>query len=560
MPLVSSAASLLSNEWERFQDGIRRLNPNDQRRIYDEIRRAQILAGTPATVTIPGWDDIIHIQPRPQPTPAQVNEYWRARRANRDPDLPPDIRDELDRKREVTRRIRTSASPEYAKAFGSILTSLDNVQDMLSTLATFGRLAMWIAPRLAGRMLPGVGLIILAADILNLMSFLTMAATPLYALLCGGIGEAFAAGMPSLLFKQALKRETWKMANLNPWSSRARFTRTLRAAPRLPGFSNLIEVAQTMDQLFGVGLSLGGIMGALQEAMYGSIRTPGTTAVSGVINPSQAEWSALMQNRGRSYTEARRILGGTAASILANGPAIATVQDHFTTAQHIEYYAALQAAVEIMAEDLHGLPWQPILARAMAHPLRPLYAPDQATAAAIEETGVGRFRRPLWWTPGNPETIMPERYIDHVSREVPWATRQFIEPRRNSPDGMFAGLMVNQITHALWLMIDPDPGLLKFEFATDQRIISGMAEQGIVISPAAPEHNVMPLWEDLRDITETKNRQTLCECTYTTAARRHNVPFLRLLPTETPLPLEWETSRDNCPSCGGGGGGEATQT
>lgn len=552
MPIVQPATGFLSNEWERFLDGIRQLNPNDAQRILRELQQKWAHDKAPPTISIPGWDDVIHLTPRPSLTPAEVAEYWRARRERRDPNISAEARAELDRRAAAVRRIRSSTAPVYAQAFGQILTAIDNVQDLLSTLATFGRLALWASPRLLGRLIPGIGLIILASDILNLMSFLSMLATPIYALLCGGPRHALAAGIPALLFKQALKRETWKIANLNPWSASAIARRAgkLRYGPI--GISNLLEVAQTTDQLFGIGISLGGIIGALQEAAYGAVlQSRGVDITVNRDGPYQA-WIDLMRPKFDGMVFERIRTGYSASHLLAAGSSIAAVQQHFTTNEHLAYLAALQPAIELTTDDLRGVSFHDILSDAFTTPMRPTFSVDPATDLQLRAEFPHVHPIDRWHLPGYPQTITPQQYVAHLTRKIPRATYDFIAPRRTHPQGMFAGALVTQATHSLWLMFEQDSAFFRWHFTTDQRIIAGLAEQGFVIAPTTPEDRAWALWSDYRDITERKDKQTLCPCHYVKAADNRGVTLIRLLPTEADLPPQWdnpELPTSPCTTC-----------
>jgi len=256
------------DEWERFKSGLGGLDPRAGSDADILAGRGGLRPGERATITIPGWSQVIKVGPRTQIPAGAMAEFYRAQREKRPPNLPEDVALEIAFRQAVKEANRTSAQPAWARSWGQIMTAIDNVQDFLSTLATLGRLFLWAAPRVGARLLPGIGWVILAADILNLMNFLGMVAMPLYSLLCNGPREAITAGMPAAILKNALCREVWTMSRLNPFSRQARALRKLRALGRLPGIGNLIEVAQTADNLFGYGLSIGARYGMVMEALF----------------------------------------------------------------------------------------------------------------------------------------------------------------------------------------------------------------------------------------------------------------------------------------------------
>lgn len=354
--------------------------------------------------------------------------------------------------------------------------------------------------------------------------------------------EALASGLPSLLLKQGLKRETWRLAALNPWGATARTRRLGRVRYPTIGVGHLLEIAQTTDQLFGVGLSLGGIVGALQEAAYGVILESRGADVRINRDGPYRDWVDLMRPRFEGMGLERLRAGHSAAGVLLNGPLIASVQHHFTVDEHLNYLAALYAAIEITANDLRGLDFHGILNDALTVPLKPSLSVDLATdlQLRVEFPRVRPVDR--WFLPGAPETITPAQYAQHITANVPRAVYDLIVPRRTHPQGMLAGALVNQTAHSLWLMLERDPHFFKWRFSTDMRIIAGMAEQGLLIAPTNPEDQVLELWNDYRDVTERKDRQTLCPCNYLEPARKRGVHLVRLLPTEAPLPPTWDAA------------------
>ena len=650
MALGALLDAFFTEEWARFNSGLSQLNPEQQRLAMQQRKQSNRLQGDPYTVNIPGWDDVIKLGPRYQATDAERAAYYGARRTGAKPNISGEAFAALEAGRAQRDRIRTSAQPGYAQAFGEILTAVDNVQDFMSTVATFGSLAIWgasrafnaIAPgasaavaaeagalaartaqaaalavfdaellaaarlgepvarqllgdearriaaqraavelagreayqlafrrtllglgaRLALRALPIVGFVLLASDLLNLLSLVGMVALPGYALLCHGPDEALAAGVPAAVFKKALKQETWKAASLNPFSRQAQARRLSKAARGLPGFSQLIEVAQTTEQLFGYGVSLGGLTGALMETAFGAIRfgqgqsvgvnTPGWGATyrpgpsgeaggfSGAVGAASSQLQSLMAPRLNALSAAQLATAQQAATVLTVAPAILGVQEEFTDAQHLEAMVTYAAALSHLAPLLRGLPWQELAAEMASASIRPPGNPGPETLAWAEAAGVDLDAARGWWLPGRPATITGREYAEYFTPRVIQATRDFFIPRRNSQEGAFYGALVNSITEALWLMLEDDPEYFRWSLTSDTRLLASLTESGRLVPHTADEAKVWKMWQAARRSLEAQGATSLTTAEWDGHARDAGVTLIRLLPPGSDWPEPWQ--------------------
>lgn len=637
------------DEWNRFLAGVSELNPDQQRLAMAQRHEKALLPGETSTVSIPGWDEIIHLGPRYVPTQAERDAFYQASRTGTVPAISQDALTSLQYGQAVRERIRTSTQPGYSKAFGEIMTAVDNVQDFFSTLSTFGRVGVWgiekglnaLAPgaavelasaagraaasaaaeaaalafdaalraglvagepvaaqllgdealrlaaqrasiaaaekaayqlafrsallglgtRVALRLLPFVGWLLLAADLLNLLNLLGLLAMPAYALLCSGPAEALAAGVPAVVFKNALKRETWAMHALNPFSRQARAKRLAKAAKGVPGFGALLEVAQTTDQLFGYGISLGGIVGMGLEAMFGAVRASrgesvsvntqgltssftdpgraiGTQAGKSLANAG-AQLHQLLAGQTEGMTTAQLIMYQNASTVLATGPAVLGVQETFDDETHLKAFVAYAAAVSTLAPILRGTNWQELWPLLGQVELVPPGQPSQATRRWAVEAGVDLDAARGWWFADNRRTVTAQEYALHFAETVPAATRAFLEPRRNTTNGAFYGLLVNSIAEAMWLLLEEDPDFFRWELSTDARLISSLCEEGRLVNIAAGELALWRFWEDARAVITKNDATSLPLGMWELIAKRNNVQLIKLLPPGSPWPQQW---------------------
>jgi len=69
------------------------------------------------------------------------------------------------------------------------------------------------------------------------------------------------------------KRRKWDWGEFNPFNKKGKISRAKRLAKKLPGAGEMIEALQTLDNVAGVGVSFGPIMGCLNDFVAGGIRS-----------------------------------------------------------------------------------------------------------------------------------------------------------------------------------------------------------------------------------------------------------------------------------------------
>jgi len=176
------------------------------------------------SVTLPGLDDTFHLIPE-----TSLPEEERTRRAQA---------------RAI--RISESPTPEIVRGATDILTRIDDVQDALVTLSLISRFAVARNIHFA----PVAKVLATGADVLNIANF------------------ARTAGLLGGTAKGSLYRNL--AASPKTYSSRLR--QTFRTNRVNPTWGEWLQVLQTTDQLFGVGLSLGAVMGAATDLAFLTLR------------------------------------------------------------------------------------------------------------------------------------------------------------------------------------------------------------------------------------------------------------------------------------------------
>lgn len=545
MPLDPGVSALLTNEYARFWQGVRDLNPDTRADWQARFNQKQLQPGETPTITLPAWSDVIQLGARQQITREQTAEWYAAQRQDRAPNLDAATVTAIQERSAYLDAMRTSGAPGYLKGWGEILTALDNVQDLLSTISTLGRLTLWAAPRVAGRFVPVLGWVILAADLLNLLSLIGTMATPAYALLCHGPSEALAAGVPGFVFKRGLKAQTWKSMLANPFSRKAIMASRLKAVGRLPSFSNLIEVAQVTQSMWGYGLSLGGLVGAFFETTYAverGLRGEPTKINNNLVPflPKTIGAAAIGRQDAYDLVDLQR-----AAGVLAGAPKLLQVAEDLPDELVLQTLLAVAGAVPILADALAGVEWRDAFAARAPGPWAPVIQTGDFTAGYLEQRGLTALAPTAHAVPGNPETIDGDTYAAKLGAACSDTMTRWLRGRRNTAAGVLAGTLINQTCEHLWHFVSNDSRAIRWELSTDARLSASLAEEGYLVNTGEPERAIWRFWQAARVAIEDKNATRLPAAKWLQLAAAQGLTLIKLLPPDAPWPPEWDEFRDS---------------
>jgi hypothetical protein len=537
--LADAVSGLFTQEWQRFADGVARLDPDSYASVRDAIERQRLPAEYRNIVSIPGWDDVIQLAPRAPITREEWQESRAARREGREPRLPPERVEELRRREDLRRRIAGAPDAPTAASWGRILTALDNVQDFLSTIGTFGRVALWAAPRVFGRFVPVVGVVLVAGDVLNLLGLLGSLATPLWALLCQGPSAALAAGVPSVLFKRALKAEAWRGAFTSPWGRFAELRTPATSLRSILTVGKLLEVAQTTQALWGVGLSLGAVVGLVTQPAAAAAAAARGEPVNVQRN---ALSDALTRLINRPLAEDPRPLieaEAQAAHVMAMAPALLARPDLLGEAGVLMTATAALEAARIWYQRLRPYDWRPLLDAALdAEWAAPVLR--RATVGIAPELGwEDPADAPRWDLPGAPERATGRAVADYYAATVPAALDAWLRPRRQRAVATYLGAVASTYVETVWPHLTGDPEPLRWRLAPDWALASAIAESGVL--PIADEDGTRAwaAWREAREVHERAPRRLQEPEWWRALWERHGLRWARLLPPTAPWPDAW---------------------
>lgn len=204
------------------------------------------------TVEVPGLSEIIRTDPFERMTFEEIRAWKRRDYEFFSPGRYYDIRQMKQRKKERFLRMLASPTPDIIMHIGSIMTSLDDCQDALITIGYLGKVVARMLPKTLGKAFLGpVGWVLAAAD---LMRFCTIV---------------------SAVSKGSIKgqRRLEAITNKDNKALKAKIRKLKRLRDITPHFSDIIQILQTTEQIFGFGVCLGPILGLAQDLFSGFIRT-----------------------------------------------------------------------------------------------------------------------------------------------------------------------------------------------------------------------------------------------------------------------------------------------
>jgi len=218
--------------------------------------KAAYVAENGYTITIPGLRDIFKVR-TVAPMTQQEFEWWKGRRWERfGPQRLEELRAEKEKRRERYDAMLGSPTPAIVTNAGSIMTAIDDAQDATISLAVLGQLARKIAPKVLGKFLSWpVGILTGTSDVMNMVQ----------------------AGGMFCMAPMYGKKAGEQLSKASPKTLRAKLKSRVNMKAKLPSKSDMIQVLQTTDQVFGFGLCLGPIVGFVQDVFFGAVRSrPGT--------------------------------------------------------------------------------------------------------------------------------------------------------------------------------------------------------------------------------------------------------------------------------------------
>ena len=313
-------------------------------------KRAAYVAKYGYTMSIPGFSDIFRIGIDYKPTEEEVKLYRKKDIKALGFDKFDQISRVMKKKKEAFLRMMSSPTPTWINNIGTTMTFLDDINDAAGTLSFIARSMARIVPKALARYFMGpAGWALTVADVVGMA--MNIARAPINA----------------IMSKARLN------ANLadNPFSKTARVQRSVRLRRMKPSKGKFIELFQTTNNMFGIGLSLGPIVGACIEAFTGPFRVLQGKKV-------RVKWPLP----DFSYFERVAMTSITAADALSFG------DDELSWEDHCKTYLVAEMATQVLYplfEEYHPIDQIEGIENIIPTPPKPT---DPLTKLLFDEEGV----------------------------------------------------------------------------------------------------------------------------------------------------------------------------
>jgi hypothetical protein len=448
------------------------------------------------TLELPGWDDIIHIQPDWMLTPQAA----------------------ADRKKQRAIRISQSPVGEIGKATTWLMTQIDNIQDMFVTASVALRLGALAVPQLK----PLALLAGKAADTINLANL----------------------AKPSMAARTKGKRGMEGRLAQSPGYYAGRVKNATRLRSALPNIPEVLQILQTSDQLTGIGISLGGIMaepmGAIADlltekpavptiaallspgmtteeineylrtqrpeeyaragtitAAYGlatlvSLATPGTLAIAAVAEALDKFLPWKKAKPADTYREAARVLDGTPWCFI--GHQILSPEDHLTVS------LALHVALQITAAQPVPGGLAPMAQPHLGRLISTRVPTDPVTRWALREAGVDPDDPGKLPLEGSPSRSSLRDIQAELQEVIPANLPRIRADQETEASQIFAGALDAYAAAAPWSALEGSDAQFKRTFSNTGRALITLMDYAIQIPHDFPDPLVHQLLEHLSAI------------------------------------------------------------
>lgn len=214
-------------------------------------KKAAYVAKYGYTIHIPGFHDIFKLGVDYKPTEEEVELYRKKDigalglyKFNK-------IAKVMKKNKEAFLRMMSSPNPRWVNNIGTTMTFLDDINDTAGTLAVVARTAAHLLPKAVGRLFMGpAGWALSLADVV-------------------GVAMSIARSPLDRLTRKSYLADGF---NMNPFSKEAKVSRSKRLKRLKPSKGEIIEALQVTNNIFGIGLSLGSLVGAFLESITGPVR------------------------------------------------------------------------------------------------------------------------------------------------------------------------------------------------------------------------------------------------------------------------------------------------
>jgi len=422
------------------------------RKKYMELEK--LLHEREKTVYIPGFKDIFHLRPRYDFTETEKKELEKPSRERDYSVFSKAGIEELNRRRIIARTIRKSPMPQWAQKLTRIVTAIDDVEDFISTVAFMGLMGVALVPATS----PVLGPAVVAGEATTTALNITNAVLSLPLGPMGGkraMEFLLKMGHTKEKAVQRVLTHAYKFKNLAyARIGTSAWARVKEAANIRRWMAAIIEGGQTTDQLFGVGICLGPLMGAISGAIFGTLKGAKGEPVTIKMLPGLKDEVAFLKNTSSehvylygSYDGGIAPMGAlkayaAASELLAN-------PESLTGEQTTRALVGFNLAAQVVDEYVAWSGWMERVEELSRLPAQKRRLTNAATRAALELEGIDPDEE---HTAPNTFDVDPEITLDEMiglSTTLPQAITQKSEEYGWAPESILADSILHSTPHTM---------------------------------------------------------------------------------------------------------------
>lgn len=560
------ATTWLGDQYQRFLDGLERAGTPNAPKLIRAQSGSLADPGKAPRISVPEWDQVIRVGPRPVVTGEDWAVQKAAERAGVPSPLDPVLQQAIADRRAIADRIRNSAIPEYQRGVTDMLTAVDNVQDAALTASVAGELGVAATGRFGQFLAPAVaalGRLALALNWLGLATFLFGVG---YNFVCRGPrGAAAAASIPALvapLFR-GLRAIAPRLSGLPvpipaprlkgragaamfsiPSGRVPDYARGSRWARALPGFAELLQVAQTAADWTGYGLSLGAVMGAAGEVAYSGIRKSQGESVT-VRSPRAGHlYGELVGPRLAGVSRAALWHREQCARCLVSAPLILRDPVTFGDEMYALTWVAVYMSLEPLMWDTEGLPWREQMIDHLGAEWTPPEPRDPVTRGILEELGVQGAASGAWPIVGSPRALSAERLVTELGPEIARRLEAWLDEAPSAPERRFVAELSMRVTERLWWWLEGADDMPQWKLAPPTAVWESLFQASRWPVVSDPPDAIMRAWLASEEYVRTTGRAMIDQEVLDRIWTEAGSPLLRLRGGDGELPVAFDLPHD----------------
>ena len=439
-------------------------------------RRVQVDPAKQPQISLPHWDDVVRLGPRPVVTREDYELHKHFTRAGLPSPLDPALVQEIANRKAMMQRINNSAIPEYQRGVSTMMTVVDNVQDAALTISVAARISMTALGRFGSWLAPAVVGFGAAAVALNWLGLALTIFGVGYALACQGPRDALsqyrANAMAGFLFT-GLRKVVPRLAGVPtpfptagskgrhgvatfgvPSGREVQNRRASRWAKAMPSFGELLQAGQVAYDHTGYGLALGAIMGFSSETAYAQARRAQGESVTVRSPEVNHVLELLLRSTLAGYGRGALWYRQQCARAVASAPFVLRDPWSWGDELYALTWVAFYACLEPLMTDLEGLAWrEPVIQHLRSAAWTPFADPDAVSVGLLEELELDQAE-PLWPIAGNPRELTAERLVVELGKEVGDALRRWLEENPLDPLRRFVAELAMNCTERVWYWLE----------------------------------------------------------------------------------------------------------